>query len=529
MTGRLAIDFGTSNTIIAIWDAGSNQASSFHLQEYGKLIHQGQEEVSLIPSVINYGHKSQKWIGQQVHDKNLYASPQTIRWMKRYISSRSPLKIVHEGQEISPSQAGQDFVGTILGFAMQELGIENEEIAFTVPVEAFEHYEDWLSKISFQIGATRFRLIDEPSAAALGYGVHLQPGRVLLIFDFGGGTMDVSIVMIEDDQTRQIGRRCRVLGKAGQPIGGADIDQWLYQEICSRLDLKPNSPAAVQMSNVLLIECEKIKEALTFTNQTSFSFINPLTREELEIQCTREEFDDLLEKHDLFTIIHQTLRSALNAAYERGIAEENISDVLLIGGSSQIPAVITTLKRAFGREKVKFQRPLDAVACGAAAFIAGVGFYDHIQHDYAIRYINPQTGEYEYRDLVKKGTPYPSEGPLVKLTVKAAYDGQERMGLAIFERGSQPALKSEPVELVFDSNGSARIITLTPQEIEERTFFWMNENNPTFLQTTHPVLQGQPRFDVQFSVDENKRLILTAFDLITGHLVYKNHPVIHLT
>jgi len=529
MAGRFAIDFGTSNTILALWDESLQEARSYHLAEFGKLIGQASESVSIIPSLIHYSPNGQKWIGQQIHEKNLYSSPFTMRWMKRYISTRSPLKVSNGQQEITPSLAGQDFVGTILGFAFQELNIHDEEIAFTVPVESFEYYEDWLSKISFQIGAPRFRLIDEPSAAALGYGIHIQPGRVIMIFDFGGGTLDVSIVLIEDDQSRQMGRRCRVLGKAGQLIGGVTIDQWIYQYVLKQWSLSPNSPLAIQMGNQILIECEKIKETLTHSFQGNFYLTNPITSERYHIELSRDDFELLLDDHELFTIINQTIGAALNSAYERGFTEEDIQDVLMVGGSSQIPAVIRTLKHRFGREKIKSHRPLEAVACGAAAFVAGVGFYDHIQHDYAIRYLNPQTGEYEYRDLVKKGTTYPSAGPLVKLNVKAAYNGQEKMGLAIFERANQSTQITQPFELVFDPNGAARMIPLTPQETQERTLFWMNQNNPTFLSANPPAMEGQARFEVQFFIDENKRLTITALDLFSGETIYQNYPVIHLT
>lgn len=529
MTGRLAIDFGTSNTILALWDEMTQQASAYHLESFGKRVFTGEQSVSIIPSVIHYGENSQKWIGQQVMDRGLYASPYTLRWMKRYISTRSPLKIMRAGQEITPSTAGQDFVGTLLGFAIQELGIQDEEIAFTVPVEAYEHYEDWLSRISFQIGAPRFRLIDEPSAAALGYGIHIQPGRVLLIFDFGGGTMDVSVVMIEDDQTRQVGRRCRVLGKSGLAVGGATLDQWIYQEALKRWGLAANSAAAAAISNALLVACEQAKETLTQTTHAAISMQNPESHADLEWQLSREDFEAILEEHELFTSIHQTIRHALNAAYERGFTEDHISEVLLIGGSSQIPAVIHTLKRMFGKDKVKTHRPLDAVATGAAAFVSGVGFYDHIQHDYAIRYINPDTGEHEYLDIVKKGTPYPTASPIARLTIKAAYDGQQYMGLAIFERGLSSLPQSGSVELVFDPNGAAKMVPVTPQEVEERALFWMNENRPTFLQPTPPVARGQAYFDVQFFVDERKQLTLTARDLVTGRRVLSRIPVIHLT
>jgi molecular chaperone DnaK (HSP70) len=114
----------------------------------------------------------------------------------------------------------------VLIFAVDMLDRRGEEIGLTVPLEAFEHYEHWLTGVVEDAGLPRFRLIDEPSSSALGYGAFLEPGSVYLIFDFGGGTLDESVVVIENPLTTH-GQRCRVLGKAGAEIGGAIIDQWL--------------------------------------------------------------------------------------------------------------------------------------------------------------------------------------------------------------------------------------------------------------------------------------------------------------
>jgi hypothetical protein len=175
-----------------------------------------------------------------------------------------------------------------------------------------------------------------------------------------------------------------------------------------------------------------------------------------------------------------------------------------------------------------FDRPLDAVARGAAAFIAGVDFYDHIQHDYAIRYVNPQKGVYEYRVIVEKGTSYPTPEPVTRLSVKSSFDGQSQLRLAIYEMGEQKTQVS-PVELVFDPTGAARILPVTPQEVQDRSLFWMNEHNPTFLVADPPGKQGEARFEVEFRIDPNKRLTITAQDLLSGQLALKDHPVIRLT
>jgi hypothetical protein len=175
-------------------------------------------------------------------------------------------------------------------------------------------------------------------------------------------------------------------------------------------------------------------------------------------------------------------------------------------------------------------RPLDAVARGAAAFVAGVDFYDHIQHDYAIRFLNREKGSYDYKNVVTRGTAYPTSEPLARLTVKAAYTGQTQLGLALFEVSEQSKrADSNTLELVFDPFGAARMVEILPDEANRRTHFWMNEHSPTFLVADPPAQQGEGRFQIEFNIDGNKRLLITATDLKTGRITHRDYPVVKLT
>jgi molecular chaperone DnaK len=527
MAGRLGIDFGTSNTVLALWDDNQKQGLSLHISEYGQLSKQGDQSVSLIPSLIHYTDDGRIWIGQQVFERELQESPRTLRWMKRYISNRSPMKIHLEGREITPYQAGHDFLTSVLIFTAQQIDFGEEEVALSVPVEAYEHYENWLLTIAESVGMPRFRLIDEPSAAALGYGANIQPGNVYLIFDFGGGTMHASLILIEEEARAATGRRCRVLGKAGRDIGGTTIDQWLFQEILRQNKRNDGDALIRPLSNSLLLQCQKIKELLTSGEHAALNLTH-LNGIQLNADFTRSAFEDLLDQHNLYSEIQQVIRSTFNQAAERGYKQEDVKAALMVGGSSQIPSVQRVIRQIFGRERVMFDRPLDAVARGNAAFVAGVDFYDHIQHDYAIRFINPEKGRYDYRVVVKRGTPYPTEHPVARLAIKASNDQQEHLGLAIFEMGEARQPSSSIVELVFDFSGAARLSQVAIHELEQRSLFWMNENQPTFLEANPPGIQGEPRFEVEFSIDSNKRLVITARDLKTGTLQYQDHPVIKL-
>ena len=530
MPGRLAVDFGTSNTVVAVWDEVRQEGVPLHVPDYGHAYQQGDEQVSVVPSLIHYAADRRQWVGNQVLQQNLYHSARTFRWMKRYIANRSPVKVKLDDREISHFDAGRDFLSSVLLFAAAELNISDEEVALTVPVEAFEHYEDWLADVAETAGMPRFRLIDEPSAAALGYGAHIQPGDVYLIFDFGGGTLHAAVVLVEQEGRARMGRRCRVLGKAGADVGGVTIDQWLFQEVLQQDGRSDADEDVRQISNALLVECERAKERLSFYERADVSVVNPNTGMVLSAEFTQSQFEDLLDEHEAFTRIDQIIRRALNEARERGYEEGDIKAVLMVGGSSQIPSVQRTLRRIFGRERVMLNRPLDAVARGAAAFVAGVDFYDHIQHDYAIRYLDREKGRHEYRIVVQRGTPYPTTDPVARFTVKASYEGQARLGIAIFEIGERRRRGGgQPVELVFDPSGAARVMQVTPDEEDRRAYFWMNEGSPTFLTAEPPARQGEPRFEVEFNIDGNKRLLITARDLKTGRVTHRDYPVVKLT
>src|SRR5579871_903377 len=437
MPGRLGIDFGTSNTVVAVWDEERQEGVPLHIPDYGRQIHYRHsdrpgEQISVIPSLIHYGPEQRRWLGHQVLRQDLYDSPRTFRWMKRYIARRSPVKIRVDGREISHGEAGRDFLMAVLTFAAAELNHRDEEVALTVPVEAFEHYENWLADVAEAAGMPRFRLLDEPSAAALGYGTVVQPGQVYGIFDFGGGTLDVSVVLIEEELGQTTGRRCRVLGKAGTDLGGASVEQWLFQEVLRQNQRSDTDDEVRQMSRRLLVECERAKERLSFQDQAQIQVQNAETGFALAATLTRSRLEELFDEQEAYRHMDHTIRRALNGARERGYDEENLKAILLVGGSSMIPSVQRTVQRIFGRERVLLHRPLDAVARGAAAFVAGIDFVDYIQHDYAIRFVDPKKGDYAYRPIIPRGTHYPTKEPIARMTIKASHDGQAQLGIAVF-------------------------------------------------------------------------------------------------
>lgn len=529
MRGHLAIDFGTSNTLISRWDEDKQDACTIPIPDLAREISgDGRQAAWAIPSLIHYCADGQRWLGRQVLDRQLHDAPQTFRWLKRYIAARNNARRRVHGQSIGFDRAGRDFLASILLFSRQTGPDHQEAVAFTAPVEAFEYYENWLADTAEQAGIHGFRLIDESSAAALGYGLHILPGHVYLVFDFGGGTLDVSVVVIEEDDSACNGRLCRVAGKAGADLGGATVDQWLFHDILSSHGLKDSDPHVGPISRALLAACENIKERLTFQEEVQWDLPLPEGLAARPWRFTRKDFGRLLQANRFEAIIDRTVRRALRQAWDKGFSEEDIQSVLMVGGSSLMPAAQQALVRFFGREKVRMDRPLDAVARGAAAFVSGQAFYDFIQHDYAIRYVDPEQGQYQFHTIVKRGTAYPTRSPVATLSIKASYDQQEQLGLAVFELGSRQAAAG-PVELVFDPSGAARLIELDPETQVQRTRFWLNENAPTFLDADPPAQQGDKCFSVDFHVDDNKRLLITARDLRSGRTVMEKRPMVKLS
>ncbi|WAC04932.1 MAG: Hsp70 family protein [Methanoregula sp.] len=534
MTGRLAVDFGTSNTVVTVWDSEAGGARPLNLHEWSRQLTKGlggngHERSWVIPSLIHYSSGGEQWLGQQVIDKGLNGSPATFRWLKHYIKQQSAVNVNVCGRQVNYFKAGEDFLSAILMAIAGEIQLGDEEVAFTVPVEAFEHYENWLANVAEKSGIRRFALIDEASAAAIGYGVQSKKEDIFMVFDFGGGTLDISIVLNEPVSCGSSRHRCRVIGKAGEDLGGSQIDRWLFLEMLSRIGLGAESGEARTLGHVLLAQCEQAKESLSFQERAEINITDPVSGQTLKADITRNEFEQLLDRHEFFTRIHMTLQRALNGAFSRGYQEDQISSILMVGGCSYIPSVQTLIRQRFGTSRVKFDRPFDAVAQGAAAFVSGTELCDYIQHDYAIRYWNPQFSKYEFRPLVSRGTAYPSEGNVARMLIRATYDGQTQMGIPVFEIGTAASgSHTGDIELVRDSGGGLRLVKSSPKDDERQVYYWMNEKIPTFLLAEPPAKKGETRFEVTFNIDGNKRLLVSARDLATNAFVKRDFPVIKL-
>jgi molecular chaperone DnaK len=532
---RIAIDFGTSNTVISAWNEELGRAETLELPEWSRTFPADgnggcDEELSVIPSLIHFASSGEQWIGCQVEERNLAESSSTVRWMKHYLASQSPVRLTINGSPMSYFEAGESFLRTVLAYLLEWCNSRGNdaELVFTVPVEAGERYGDWICSVAEKVRITRFRLIDEASAAALAYQVRLGPGDSFMVFDLGGGTLDISVVAVDVDPSDPARRRCRVLGKAGDDLGGMHIDKWMVQEVQKRAgDISTDRNA--HFSRALLVGCEKAKELLSFRESVYIGEDGSIPELGEPVLFTRNDLESLLDDHEFFSRIHSTIQHAMNGAISRGYTEDRIRAVVMVGGCSAIPSIQSTLRRRFGNTRVCVNRPLDAVARGAAAFAAGMGFSDHIQHDYAIKFWNSARSCHEFRTIVNRGAPYPSTSPVATLRIRGTYDGQTQFGIPVYEIGENGHRRgADNLEIVADSSGSMKLVEMQCHTDESRIFFWMNENNPTFLVADPPAVMNEARFELAFAIDGNKRLLVTARDMKTGLVVNQDHPITRL-
>lgn len=531
MTTRIGIDFGTANTVVAEWNESLGRGEPIPLSGLD-LMRDGAVGVTqrVIPSLIMFDADGPKIGAQVAAEADLADDPRVFRSTKSVISGR----VVDVPRDlgfakVSNREAATRFLSDVMANALLVTGPDVEIVA-TAPVEAFDTYRDWLVReVSDEVAGTRIRVVDEATAAAVGYSSRMQPGDSFLVFDFGAGTLDVSVVIVDEPGHVAAGAGVRAVSKAGADIGGDQIDLLLTQHILEPLRLPTGDTNWLnQVTRRTLLSAERAKAKLT-RDQSAIIEIPIGGTDPLQKEVTRAEFETLLRDSGVIRKVNSALHSALNRAAAKGVNADDLSNVFMVGGSSLIPAVRNVLLDLFPSDIVHLDRPLEAVASGAAGIAGGVELMDHIQHDYAIRHVNPASGVYEYSVIVSAGTEYPTVEPVAIHTIRATRDGQRHLGLAVFELAHATYQQSSgDLEIMFDAQGGARAVTVTPQSKQEKTRLWLNEDSPTFLEANPPGKVNEDRFRLEFRIDAQKRLTVSAFDLERRDWVLQELPVVRL-
>ena len=539
---RVAVDFGTSNTVLAHFDEATGQAKTVEIPDITRAItyrldpESEAETVHVVPSLIYYGEQ-ETLIGNQVLTSDLLRDRNTLRWVKRRIAlgvtkrSRTP-----HGHR-SPAEAGEDFLRLLLSYISSDFSFAADEFTFTVPVEAFEDFEDWLRRVTESLGIARVRVIDEATSCILGYQGAVKPEDRFMVFDFGSGTLDVATVRV--DTQAQGDRRAIQLGQAGRDLGGMDIDTWIFDEFCTRTQMDERSRRTLEPQ--ILAEAERVKVRLSdpVTARTELRVTTSEGDSQLELayqsDCQRCDPGSQLEPPDASTSclgcllrdrvfiesIRETVDRAFeNAAIKAGVRRDDISRVFVTGGTSLIPGVRRYLQEAFG-SRLGIENPFDAVVRGACQGIV----VPILQHDYAIESFNRSTRDYEFKPLFRVGTSYPTPANAVRFWARGSYNGMTRIGIKIFEV-SQMKRRSLDVSLV-DWEGALRD---TSQVNTENHYICLNRESLTFIIADPPVDldRDEKRFLCSFTVDGQRRLLVTVSDQLNDRELLREYPVVRL-
>lgn len=526
---KLAIDFGTTNSVVACWDDAENGPTITKTPYISDASVPGRPPI--IPSLlyVNDAQAQKFTIGQLVRTSQLHVQKNNrlFRNFKRgIVATPAPEPRTIDAIPFADRDAGSAFIKHLLE-ALPYDDDDIEQLVLTAPVAAFEGYLAWLNDVIDDIAPDKIRVVDESTAAALGYAV-TEPGAAVLVFDFGGGTLDLSLVQLPEHQRKTGGflrklvssnasqNAARVIAKAGRVIGGSDIDQWLLAEV-----LKRTQVTTEQLGNQytpLLTQCEQAKITLSTELQTDIRF--EVAGKLHHVTMTRAELEALLEANGFYEALRRVVDKVMHVSRQRGLFKEDIRYVLMVGGTSLMPSVQRTLSTYFTDMAVRADKPFTAVAEGALQLAAGYGLEDYLVHSYGLRYLDDATGEHAWDEIVPMGSSYPIDNP-IDVVLGAAHPNQQEVEFVIGEIDTDAVnmieVKYEDGQAVFVANAAEsgqRIVLLNEQDAIK------------YLAPLQPAGEpGTDRLHVQFTIDARRRLMMTVFDLQTNKLLLEKVAV----
>ncbi|AFY37667.1 Heat shock protein 70 [[Leptolyngbya] sp. PCC 7376] len=531
----IAIDFGTSNTLVTRWNVAKNEPEVLALD---RLSQQLVNNPPLIPSQLYVADASKPDIilGQAVGDRGLDGAKdqRLYRNFKRGIgTSMQGFLPELDGQKVTFEKLGNWFLSEIFQQLQQQENIDS--LVMTVPVDSFESYRSWLTDVCADLpNIDKIQLLDEPTAAALGYGALEQELKQVLVVDFGGGTVDFSLVELNltqgqskptgfilrwaqksyADSTAQKAKTAKVIAKAGKNLGGSDLDNWLFDYFQQQQNLPKDA------LSLRLIERLKIK--LSEKNQATEVYYNAETFESIELSLDRPGFETILQEQGFLGQLDELMSQVLQQARRNGVNKDDIEAVLLVGGTSQIPTVQTWLKSYFPEEKIKNDNPFGAIAAGALQLAQGFELKDFLYHSYGIRYWNRRNKCHDWHPIIPQGQPYPMSQP-IELTLGASIEQQPNIELIIGELGE----KSTGTEIYFDGD---RLVTKNLGQGQANVKPLNDRDGARTVAKLDPVgYPGSDRIKLQFLVDGDRCLRVTVEDLLRNLTLLENQKVAEIS
>jgi molecular chaperone DnaK (HSP70) len=458
--------------------------------------------------MISYNSDGSNWIGAQVINKQASAESRTFRLMKTYLTGDlvdTPRQVRSE-LKVTSRAAAEKFLTVVLEQVQTTYG-PIEGLCFTLPVGVPAHYGEWLMSLAQKLELPVPVLLDEPTAASVGYQASIKVGEKFLAIDFGGGTLDVAFVeLMDSDSSTSSVPKVKTLGLSGADIGGSEIDMWISEAVLSELEITDEDAGQDGIMNDLLLSAEMAKEQLSFIDESQINAINPSTGSIVTFDLTRADFETLLHGRGLFERFDETLRTSLSQARTEGSTEADLEAVLLIGGSTLIPSVRKHVESQFGKSRIRDNRPFSAVALGAAKVAAGFKIISKTTHDYAIRYLD-DNGSEQFEIIVKNGT----ETPIPQVwsgLITSTKKGQTVFEIAVYRRMIARTIRRR-IEIMFGASGKAQLSKST----HKVKGFKGERLASTPIRTLPSNRVGETCLEISFTIDEQKRLLVTAADV----------------
>ena len=467
MSKIIGIDLGTTNSCVAVMEGGKPTVIA------------NAEGSRTTPSVVAFTKNGERLVGEPAKRQAVTNSDNTISSIKRDMGTDRGRTI--DGKHYSPQQISAMILQKLKADAESYLGEKVQDAVITVPAY-FNDAQRQATKDAGKIaGLNVQRIINEPTAAALAYGLDNEKEQKIMVYDLGGGTFDVSIIEIGDGVIE-------VLSTNGDTrLGGDDFDErimrWMIQEFKNKegVDLS-NDKMAVQR---LKEAAEKAKKELSSATTTNINlpFITATSEgpKHFDMNLTRAKFEELI--HDL---VEKTAIPVQNAMRDAGLTNADITKVLLVGGSTRIPCVQEKVQQLTGHEPNKSLNPDECVAIGAAiqggklAGDAGAG--DILLLDVTPLSLSIETLGGVATRLIERNTTIPTK-------------------------------KSQIFSTAADNQSAVDINVLQG----ERQFARDNKSLGQFrLDGIPPAMRGVPQIEVTFDIDANGIVTVSAKDLGTG-------------
>ena len=465
MSKIIGIDLGTTNSCVAVMEGGES------------VVIPNAEGNRTTPSVVAFSKDGERMVGQVAKRQAITNPDRTIMSIKREMGTNYKVNI--DGKAYTPQEISAMILQKLKADAEAYLGQTVTEAVITVPAYFTDAQRQATKDAGRIAGLDVKRIINEPTAAAVAYGVDKEQAQKVMVYDLGGGTFDVSILDIDDGVIE-------VLATAGNNrLGGDDFDKcvmdWMAAEFKkdTGIDLTGDKVAMQRLKEA----AEKAKIELSGVTSTNINLpyitADATGPKHLDLTLTRAKFDQLTAN-----LVEATSGPVKQAMSDAGLSSSDISKVLMVGGSSRIPAVQEMVKKLTGKEGFKGINPDECVAMGAA--LQGGVF----------------TGDV-------KG--------LLLLDVTPLSLGIETMGgvmTKLIERNTTiPAKKSQVFTTAADNQTSVEVHVLQG----EREMAQYNKTLGRFnLDGIAPARRGVPQIEVTFDIDANGIVNVSAKDLGTG-------------